>query len=300
MPDSPARVPSMVCHYAAYLRARAHVTPEISVDGNRAEVRLGVGDKVLVAIFGCRKKNWSLRSVEVRRGERATTFTRGELAKAVAALLGHKPLAPAPLAVNGASGPRAGAPPDAGAQQPDAGTGHRRVLLAHLRAELAGLGVRASPQAGERSLGIWPGLYAGLSQDGDRYGWPAEGGIRTHPCRTPPENPPPAPQNPRQPHRHHSTALARDSTSPAAAHAATATPDTKHEEQNLLPRQATPGRKPPQTGITRHTAASLRHPQNVRPRYHNQPRPKREQGPHANVKTSEEWGARGSNPEPTD
>jgi hypothetical protein len=90
MPDSPARVTSMVCHYAAYLRARAHVTPEVSVDGNRAEVRLGVGAKVLVAIFGYRKKNWSLRSVEVRRGEQATTFTRGELAKAVAALLGRR------------------------------------------------------------------------------------------------------------------------------------------------------------------------------------------------------------------
>ena len=106
MPDSPARVPSMVCHYAAYLRARAHVTPGVSVDGNRAEVCLGVGDKVLVAVFGCRKKNWSLRSVEVRRGEQATTFTRGELAKAVAALLGDEPQAPAPLAVSGVSGPR--------------------------------------------------------------------------------------------------------------------------------------------------------------------------------------------------
>jgi hypothetical protein len=109
MPDSPARVPSMVCHYAAYLRARAHVTPGVSVDGNRAEVRLGVGDKVLVAVFACRKKNWSLRGVEVRRGEQATIFTRGELAKAVAALLGDEPLAPALLAVSGAAGPRAGA-----------------------------------------------------------------------------------------------------------------------------------------------------------------------------------------------
>ncbi len=62
--------------------------------GNRAEVRLGVGAKVLVAVFGCCKQNWSLRGVEVRRGEQATTFTRGELAKAVAALLGHEPLHP--------------------------------------------------------------------------------------------------------------------------------------------------------------------------------------------------------------
>jgi hypothetical protein len=109
MPESPAGVPSMVCHYAVYLRARAHVMPEVSVEGNRAEVRLGVGGKMLAAIFGCRKKTWSLRSVEVRRGEHATTFTQGELAKAVAALLGHQPHAPRPLAISGASGPRTGA-----------------------------------------------------------------------------------------------------------------------------------------------------------------------------------------------
>jgi len=75
-----------------------------------------------------------------------------------------------------------GAAPGAAAQHPETGTGKRRTLLAHLRAELAGLGVRASPQPGGRSLGIWPGLYAALSQDGTQYGWTAEGGIRTHPC----------------------------------------------------------------------------------------------------------------------
>jgi hypothetical protein len=106
VPDDSARIPAMVCHYAAFFRTWAHATPEISVSGNRAEVRLGVGARVLVAIFGCRKKTWSLRSVEVRRGEQTTTFTRGELAKAVAALLGHQPQAPTPPAISGASGPR--------------------------------------------------------------------------------------------------------------------------------------------------------------------------------------------------
>ncbi|HUY46275.1 MAG TPA: hypothetical protein VMV92_11190 [Streptosporangiaceae bacterium] len=75
MSDSPA-VPAIVCHYAAYLHARAHAAPGISVDGNRAELSLGAGEKVLVAVFGCRKKNWSLRSVEIRRGEKVTMFTR--------------------------------------------------------------------------------------------------------------------------------------------------------------------------------------------------------------------------------
>ena len=62
--------------------------------------------KVFVAVFGCRKRNWSLRSIEVRRGEQTATFTRGELAKAIAALLGHELLAPTLQAINATSGPR--------------------------------------------------------------------------------------------------------------------------------------------------------------------------------------------------
>jgi len=64
----------------------------------------------------------------------------------------------------------------------DAGPEERRVLLARLQAGLAELGVRASPQPGGQSLWIWPGLYAGVSQDGTRYGWTAQGGIDTHPA----------------------------------------------------------------------------------------------------------------------
>jgi hypothetical protein len=84
------------------------------------------------------------------------------------------------LTASAANGP--GCAPPAASQQPEASPVQRLVLLAQLRAELGGLGVRASPQPGGRSLGIWPGLYAGLSRDGNRYGWTAEGGIRTHPC----------------------------------------------------------------------------------------------------------------------
>ncbi len=64
------------------------------------------GRGVVVAVFGCRKRNWSLRSIEVRRGEQTATFTRGELAKANAALLGYESLAPTPQAINATSGPR--------------------------------------------------------------------------------------------------------------------------------------------------------------------------------------------------
>lgn len=59
-----------------------------------------------MAVFGCRKKTWSLRHIEIRHGKRTATFTRGEIAKAMAALLGHEPLAPTPQAVGATSGPR--------------------------------------------------------------------------------------------------------------------------------------------------------------------------------------------------
>lgn len=106
MPGDSAPVPAMVCHYAAYMRAWLHVTPETSVTGNLAELRLNFGNKMFVAVFGCRKKTWSLRHIEIRRGERTVTFTPGELAKAMAALLGHEPLAPTSQAISATCGPR--------------------------------------------------------------------------------------------------------------------------------------------------------------------------------------------------
>ena len=56
MPDDSAHVPAMVRHHAAYLRAWLNVTPQTNVDGNRAELRLNFGNKMFVAVFGCRKK----------------------------------------------------------------------------------------------------------------------------------------------------------------------------------------------------------------------------------------------------
>jgi hypothetical protein len=109
MPDTPARIPAMISHCAAYLQARAHATPEISMNGHQAKIHLSTGGGVLKAVFGCRKRNWSLRSIEVRRAGQITTFTHGELAEAVAALLGHEPQAPGPLPVSGAWWPRADA-----------------------------------------------------------------------------------------------------------------------------------------------------------------------------------------------
>jgi hypothetical protein len=104
--DDPPPIPALVCHYAAYLATWLQVTPDTRVHGNQAELRVNFGNKMFVAIFGSRKKNWSLHSIEIRRGEQTATFTRGELAKAMAALLGHEPLAPAPQAVKGTSGLR--------------------------------------------------------------------------------------------------------------------------------------------------------------------------------------------------
>ena len=106
MPDDPAPVPAMVSHWAAYLRAWLHVTPETSINGNQAELRLRFGNKTFTAIFRCHKKTWTLSHIQIRHGQRTATFTPGELATAMAALLGHEPLAPTPRAISATCGPR--------------------------------------------------------------------------------------------------------------------------------------------------------------------------------------------------
>jgi hypothetical protein len=104
--DESTPVPARVAHYVALLQTWVQVTPETSVNGNRAEVRLRFDGRVFVALFGCRKKTWSLHSIEVRRGKQAATFTRSELAKAVATLLGEQPMAPAAQATKADPRPR--------------------------------------------------------------------------------------------------------------------------------------------------------------------------------------------------
>ena len=106
MPDKSAPVPTVVRHYAAYLQAKAHITPETSINGGKADVRISTGEKALLLVFDFRKKKWSLRSVEVRRGEQTASFTRGELAKAIAALLGHEPPAPTKQVITSPSAAR--------------------------------------------------------------------------------------------------------------------------------------------------------------------------------------------------
>lgn len=57
-------------------------------------------------MLGCGKKKWSLRTVEFRHGDETTSFTRSELAKAIAALLGRKPPTATKQAINGACSPQ--------------------------------------------------------------------------------------------------------------------------------------------------------------------------------------------------
>jgi hypothetical protein len=89
----PAPVPEVVGRYAAYLRAKMHVTAEITVNTDRADVRVVTGDCALVLVFRCRGHDeWSLRSGGVQRGAQTTTFARGQVAKATAVFLGDEPL----------------------------------------------------------------------------------------------------------------------------------------------------------------------------------------------------------------
>lgn len=89
-------VPAVVSQYAAYLQAKAQVTPETTVNGNQADVRISIGGSTLVLEFRCTgNKEWTMHSAEVQRGAQSVTFPRGQLAKATAAFLGHEPLTPA-------------------------------------------------------------------------------------------------------------------------------------------------------------------------------------------------------------
>lgn len=72
----PALVPQVVASYAAYLRAKTHATPEVTVTGDQAELTLTVGDKTLRLAFECHRREWSLRRAELHRSEQAATFTR--------------------------------------------------------------------------------------------------------------------------------------------------------------------------------------------------------------------------------
>jgi len=96
--DDAPPIPAIVRHHAAILVAWSHATPEISMQASRAELRLSLGPRTFVAVFGRRKSNWSARGIEIRDGEHAAAFARGELARALAVLLGHEPTAPRPAA----------------------------------------------------------------------------------------------------------------------------------------------------------------------------------------------------------
>ncbi len=86
-PVDPALVPQVVASYAAYLHTRTHLPPETTVTGNHAQLNVSVGERTLVLAFHLRSREWALRSAELRCGQKIATFTLGELAEAVAALL---------------------------------------------------------------------------------------------------------------------------------------------------------------------------------------------------------------------
>ncbi len=86
-PVDPVRVSQVIASYAAYLHASTHLAPETTVAGDHAQLNISVGDKTLVLTFHLRSREWTLHKAELRRRGQTATFTRGELAEAVAALL---------------------------------------------------------------------------------------------------------------------------------------------------------------------------------------------------------------------
>ena len=109
MTARPPAVPTIVTHYRAYLQAKTKLIAEVSVGERESTLAISPGDRNLTLVFMRRKQKWCLHSIAVRRDEKTTSFTKGELARAIAALLGHEPAIPTKSAISGASGPRTNA-----------------------------------------------------------------------------------------------------------------------------------------------------------------------------------------------
>src|SRR6266705_2170415 len=103
-PATPA--PAIVTHYAAYLRAKTKLTPEVETKDARATLTIECGESLLTLVFSRRKRRWLLSGIEVHRGDQKTSFTQGELGRAIAALLNREPMPPNRPVISGASGPR--------------------------------------------------------------------------------------------------------------------------------------------------------------------------------------------------
>jgi hypothetical protein len=67
--NPPDAVPQVIASYAAYLQAKAHGAPAVTMAGDRAEIRVQVGSKSLVLALRCRRGEWALHGSELRWGE---------------------------------------------------------------------------------------------------------------------------------------------------------------------------------------------------------------------------------------
>ena len=104
--DMPPAIPAIAAHYGAYLRAKTKLSPETIMKDGQAILTIGQDERVLTLIFLCRKRKWSMRCIEIRRGEDTASFTEGDLAKAIAAFLAPESVAAAQPTACGTSGPR--------------------------------------------------------------------------------------------------------------------------------------------------------------------------------------------------
>jgi pyrrolidone-carboxylate peptidase len=88
-------VPPAVGRYATYLRARTGLTAVIGVNGGTAMVTTERAGVELCIAFIRGAPDWQVSGIEVTRDGKVATFTQGQLASAIAALLDPSPAAPA-------------------------------------------------------------------------------------------------------------------------------------------------------------------------------------------------------------
>ena len=86
--DSLSDAPKTVARYAAYLWAKADLTPEIRMDKDKTVLTASCAGGALMLTFTRQQKMWVLRGIEARRGEETARFSQGQVTAAIAWVVG--------------------------------------------------------------------------------------------------------------------------------------------------------------------------------------------------------------------
>src|SRR5437899_2984881 len=78
VPETPRPLPTTVAGYAAYLRVRTGLCPEVSVNDDNTVLTVTHVSTALTLVLTCRKNTWELDRIEASRDGQSTPFAQGE------------------------------------------------------------------------------------------------------------------------------------------------------------------------------------------------------------------------------